>query len=462
MSPRTHINDLSFDLIQEVFHLVVLHSSTSSNDKTITPFTAPHSPRYHSPASPYAISHVCRQWRHIALGYSRLWSHLCVLKPRTTRLRHLLQEWIERAKPFPLHLSLHEIDTLTPFATKTILSLFLNAVHRCTSFKLNIRSDTLKVVDTNNLRIQQPLLLLERVSIRTNDYSERPKARSVLELLFSAPSLRSTTWDSPGPMRFKKSSKCWTDLRELSFLTPLYPEDLPTILSTCQSLESLVINRPKSSCRHITLPRLRFLTVTIGSSDSLNWLTAPTLTDLEIVLVRRVRLNIITAMTDRSDARLRTLRVKKHITEDTHLTKTEERILLAMLGGDCFVELRELEVEQYVGLETLRFLTLPPNTQPNDRRNNLPLLKSVRLTFFPNSRLLDIRHTLDALLVSRISAYRNYKPHDYVWFSDETLDFVLLTPRLLRRRSSLELQNLCFGSSVQDRSFRSSPLEVVA
>ena len=422
MSSRTYINDLSLDLLQEIFELVVLHGDQTA------PTIAPHSPRYHSPASPYAISHVCQQWRYIALGYSRLWSHLSVVKPRTTALRHLLREWMNRAKQFSLHLSLHEIDTLTPFATRAILSLFLNAAHKCKSFKLHIHSDSLKIFDMNNLRIQQPLLHLEHLTIRTNDHSERPKAKSVLEILFSAPSLRSMTWSNPGPIRFKKSSKSWTNLCQLSFLTPLYPEDLPTVLSTCQSLEKLVLHRPKASCRHITLPRLVFLAVTIASSDSLNWLTAPSLTVLEIVLVRRVRLHIITTMTHRSGAKLRTLRVKKHMKENTHLTKTEERLFLTMLESDSFTELRELEVEQYVGLRTLKFLTLPPPPTTQERRSvNLPFLNTVRLIFFPKSRILDVRHNLDALLASRISAYQNCIVHDSdnQFFSNETLQFVL-------------------------------------
>jgi hypothetical protein len=424
MSPRIRINDLSRDIIEEIFDLVVLHAqSTPFNNRTTPPIPIPalHSPRYHSPASPYAISHVCRQWRYIALGYNRLWARLCVVKPRTTGLRYLLQEWMNRAKPFPLHLSLHEIDLLTPFATKAILTLFLNAVHECKSFELNIRSNTLKIFDMNNLRIQKPLHL-DHVGIWTNDLSERPKTRSVLEPLFGAPSIRSVIWSNPGPMRFKKCSKSWVNLRELALLTPLYPEDLPTILGTCQALERLVINRPRASCQHITLPELRYLAVTIGSTDSLNWLTAPSLTDLELLLIRRVRLDTIAAMTERSDARLRTLRVKKKTADDMRYTKTEERSFLKMLGGDCFAELRELEVEQYVGVETIKFLTFPPSTQ--ERRSNLPYLQSVQLTFFPNSRLLDIQHNLDALIASRNSACR-----DYVYqFSDETLDFSLSSP----------------------------------
>jgi hypothetical protein len=196
-------------------------------------------------------------------------------------------------------------------------------------------------------------------------------------------------------MRFKRPSRFWVNLRELALLMPLYPEDLPTVLSACQALERLVITRPRRSNRCITLPRLSYLTVTTGSSDSLNWLTVPSLTDLEIVLVRRVRLGTIAAMTDRSDARLRTLRVKKTKAKDMRFTKAEERMFLQMLRGDCFAELRELEIEQYVGVETLEFLTLPPITQEREGRSNLPCLKKIRLTLFPNSRLLDIRHSLD-------------------------------------------------------------------
>ena len=439
MSPRIRINDLSRDIIEEIFDLVVFHApSTPFNNRTTPSISipAPYSPSYHSPASPYAISHVCRQWRYIALGYNRLWARLCVVKPRTTGIRHLLQEWMNRAKPFPLHLSLHEIDLLTPFATKAILTLFLNAVHECKSFELNIRSDTLKIFDMNNLRIQKPLHL-EHVAIWTNDPSERPKARSLLEPLFSAPSIRSTIWSNPGPMRFKKYSRFWVNLRHLALLTPLYPEDLPTILDPCQALERLVINRPRASCQRITLPRLRYLAVTIGCTDSLNWLTAPSLSDLELLLVRRVRLDTIASMTERSDARLRTLRVKKKTADDMRYTKTEERSFLKMLGGDCFTELRELEVEQYVGAETIKFLTIPPNTKELEggRRTNLPYLQSVQLTFFPNSRLLDIQHNLDALLASRNSAYA-YQ------FSDETLDFVLSSPTCKDRP-----RNLCSRSS---------------
>jgi len=437
------INDLSCDIIEEIFDLVVLHTSTPFNINRTTPSISipPHSPIYHSPASPYAISHVCRRWRYIALGYNRLWAHLCVVKPRTTGLRHLLQEWMNRAKPFPLHLSLHEIDLLAPFATKAILTLFLNAVHECRSFELNIRSDTLKILDMYNLHMQKPLHL-EHVGIWTNDPSERPKARSVLEYLFSAPSIRSTNWSNPGPMRFKKCSRSWANLRELALLTPLYPEHLPTILGACQALERLVINRPKASGLRIALPRLRYLAITIGPTDSLNWLTAPSLTDLELLLVRRVRLDIIAAMTKRSGARLRTLRVKKKTADDMRYTKTEERSFLGMLGGDCFAELRELEVEQYVGVETIKFLTFPQELD-GERRSNLPCLQSVQLTFFPNSRLLDIQHNLDALLASRNSTYRD---HAYQ-LSDETLDFVLSCNDLPR--------NIC------SRSFGSSPTKQI-
>jgi len=446
MQSKLQLNDLHVELIQEIFLFVISHpqNDLTPRSPSILALPAPYTSNYRSPASPFAISHVCKYWRNIALRFPNLWTHLCVLSPKTSKVVQFVKEWINRAGYLPLYLSFHETTGASLSATKLIIHLFLDNVHRCIHFEMGVQTDLLKLIDSKKLHLQIPCRL-EYLSIRTHDPLQRFKTITLLNYFLTSPGLQSVVLSCPVNLRnLPDIAKRWVNLRELSLLMPLSFDQISFALSLCENLDRLVINRPPmrylAAQEGIILPRLTKLSATLGPRDSLSCFIVPSLTECEVVTVGGLCWNTIGCLFEKSAARPKVLRfLKSRLPEDVHVSKAEERMLLHILRNPFLQDLRNLEVEQYVGLDTLNFLQLPRSHDENPHNGQISQsegylcnLEKCSLVLLPTTRILDVWHALDTLCGSRLGADRNKVRNEYLQFSEDTLQLSLSITQPIR------------------------------
>ncbi len=176
------ITDFPSEILGEIFirvvSTVIPSHFTSDLQRTPAPFT----PDYHSPASPYSISHVCRQWRAITLQSCPLWTHLRIVSP-TGDVVHLASEWIKRAGALPLHLFFYDDNSSESHRyIQSAFMLFVNSISQCKSFQMEILSPLHSVLLRDKLKQQTPALL-ESLSIRLHHFYRKKYLLFILRIL---------------------------------------------------------------------------------------------------------------------------------------------------------------------------------------------------------------------------------------------------------------------------------------
>lgn len=398
------INDLPPEILGEVFVQVATPESQDICFPSKINFAspAPYSPNYRSPASPYSISHVCRGWRDTALNTAALWSRLCVVQPQREEIVHLLKEWVTRAGCLPIHLSLYE-HTYQPSATVAVLVFFLNSIHRCTSFEMEVKSLAGRHPNYTRIGSRQPTVLLQSVSVRID---ETPGSTAlyvpfIFTRLLSSPNLRFVQWHHNQVIHLSIASHYWSELRELKLATEIDLVDLWYAVSYCQNLERLAVYRIRfspESLTPVTLPRLTHLSTSFQATLLFNYLHVSSLTDLEILGGEPVWTSVL-SMLSKSESVLRVLTVREvdPISESAHWPSKEEELLLA-LAMPYFAALKALELEHLLGRRTIEFLTL---SHPADGLNDhLPHLERLVLTIYPQI----LSCLLSDLVLSRIGS----------------------------------------------------------
>jgi len=382
-----HINDLPPEILGEIFVQVTTVDGKDIYFPSKINFAlpAPYSPHYRSVASPYSISHVSRRWRDIALDTAALWSRLCVVQPQTKGIVRLLEEWVTRAGSLPLRLSLYEHSYHQPSATVAVLVFFLNAIHRCTSFEMDVKTLAGRHPDYSRIGTREPTVLLQSVSVRIDDTpGSTPIYRPfIVTRLLSSPNLRFVQWHHNQLLPLPVASHFWSELRELRLETEVNLVDLIYALSYCQNLERLAVFRVdklQRRCPLVTLQRLTHLSASSQAIVLFNCLIVSSLTDLEI-FVGGEWWSAVLGMLCKSKVMPRVLKLRG--VDCTHWPEKEEEVLLA-LAMRRFAALQVLEVEHLVGPRTIEFLL----------SRILPHLKRLVLTIdphTPSSLLSDFR-----------------------------------------------------------------------
>ena len=242
-SKMPHINDLPPEILGEVFAQVTIPEGQDISFPSKINFAspAPYSPHYRSVASPYSISHVSRRWRYMALNTAALWSRLCVVQPQSEPIVHLLKEWMTRAGCVPMRLSLLEHSYKSSSATVAVLVLFLNSIHRCREFEMEVKTLEGRHPDYSRIVIRKRTVLLQSVSVQIDETPDSTATFRpfLVTRLLSSPNLRFVQWDHHQLLPLAVFAHFWSELRELRFGTEVNLVDLGYALSYCQRLERL-------------------------------------------------------------------------------------------------------------------------------------------------------------------------------------------------------------------------------
>lgn len=275
------VANLPAELLVEIFLDVV---SPSPPEKSSPPtLYAPHTPSYHSCASPLSLSHVCSTWRAVSLSLPGLWTSLQVVCPNDPKILPLLSLWVQRSRSHKLNLSLFQLhgyrqacspvllgDGARDFelefeATRQVWQLFLTLADRwlhvdvnvCTSFETLLDN-----IDGGLLhRDWSAPLPLEAIKIafgpcesglhgKDGDAGILPKNHPVFSdestffsyLLRCSPHLRTVEWDNRyAPVPFEVPANWPTSLTDITLYGSQDVVSILTDLSTCKSLRRLTI-----------------------------------------------------------------------------------------------------------------------------------------------------------------------------------------------------------------------------
>jgi hypothetical protein len=401
------IHHLPLEILEQIFSHVTSHSRSRHlwSSQTRSEIPVAHTPNYLSPASPYSISHVCSWWRKLALDRSSLWTDLCIVEPRKGGIVNLIKEWVKRARDHPLHLSLYSKNSEPSSAITTVVGSFLDVVHQCISFEMEIDTPSIDW-DCFPQYTQQPINhLLQFVNVQINKASSAAAAFAFLlseRLLVDSHNLRYIYWTDAGMgFSLRTNRQSWIHLQELHLTTVINSNDnLTNALSVCQSLERLTLRDTRLSSGillPITLPRLVYLSVSSdrGHHKLINSLTAPSIEELEISGDKdHVLWASITGMLERSRVSLRVLSLRDENNPWARWSP-DEGLILEQLSMSCFAALKVLEVEYLSGERTIDFLTLRPNA------GHLPHLQRLVL-IFKKSEFQEKLPLLSALVNSRL------------------------------------------------------------
>ncbi|KAK7052165.1 F-box domain-containing protein [Favolaschia claudopus] len=236
--------------------------------------TYPEPPPYFGELSPTTLTHICRQWREIALTTPALWRAID-LRGFTGELASLAPQWLERSGCLPLSIRAaeSELDYYDDFPS--ISGILIPHRARWEQLDLNLdRPEHLEVLDG-------PLPLLRTLSVYLGDRLENPL------LLQTVPLLRTVVLDDYGQPSLILP---WAQLTSLT-LRCIYPAECVSILRQTQNLVNCDVKiwaaqLPTGRLADLTLSRLETLVFERNSdgvwSDFTQLLIAPALRSLKI------------------------------------------------------------------------------------------------------------------------------------------------------------------------------------
>ncbi|KAJ7653702.1 hypothetical protein DFH06DRAFT_1204521, partial [Mycena polygramma] len=224
--------------------------------------------------SPTLLTHICREWRDIALATPELWRAMQLSisghgdGADIERQRHMLDLWLERSCRYPLSIQLQQF----PGSALLLPSLIS---HRA-------RWDCIKItaLETSDLKfIEGPLPLLRHLDVNLTN-----RTWDVLDVT-QALQLRTVIYNGLAAPR--SLFLPWSQITSLTMLR-VTPRDCPTILQHTTNLVHCVLDlwslNPYDSFR-ITLPHLESLHFEPNSDAEprfLNSLVTPSLRTLKL------------------------------------------------------------------------------------------------------------------------------------------------------------------------------------
>ncbi|KAJ6457485.1 hypothetical protein C8R47DRAFT_1164121 [Mycena vitilis] len=258
----------------------------------------PHFPQLTGHFSPMILTHICRQWRDLALGTPMLWSAISSsLREWTPRI---IEMWMERSRSCPLYLQLGEY----PRAADLLLleTIILHRAH-CEYLRIDLTAAHLHLFDG-------PMPLLRQLDLVLTD-EESPESVSLQEV----PLLRTVAFNYSAALRVIVP---WAQLTSLKLYDVSPSQAVPILVQTpnlvyCQLGSSDTYAGNPEPGRDIPLPCLESLILTGDDSvtDFLPVLIVPVLHELEVSEASLLPnpIEVLTAFISTSGCRLQELHI---------------------------------------------------------------------------------------------------------------------------------------------------------
>ncbi|RDB22219.1 hypothetical protein Hypma_010703 [Hypsizygus marmoreus] len=294
-----------------------------------------------APPAPMVLSHVCRQWRLIALSLPILWSWFSPAVWRAYAENPapilLVQLWLERSRGCPLALNFGP-ERIFP-ATRL---LFPN-IHRWGSFDVILSDDIAK--DLVNAPLENAFLL-ERLDVTTYSLSQELHDEWA-DCLPRLPNLRRLAWKSSNSPELLLQNAPWSSLTHIELFISLSMKECVSLLGLCTQAMHIGIGVVTSVADDITsvptmLPRLAYLRVQLHS-DAVGAL----LRHFTLPSLRTLRFNTLYPSTTRQSNGFEDFVLRSScVLEILHIHDVDlhEDDLVCFLGMPCLQSLREFKV----------------------------------------------------------------------------------------------------------------------
>ena len=191
---------------------------------------------------PILLTHVCANWRRIALKTPRLWNEIYAhaYSPGVNNKHALFQMWLQNAGKTPLNMDL-DMEKLKGSALATML-LNLGTLHRCR--RLSIQGSKEKIMD--GLPVRVTLTLLESLCIMASRLSRNEDEWTTTDHHWEFPNLRSLRLYESGVL-LSKIVITPNNLRELTIKTETTKTPVPysvwiDLWMNCSNLESVNVD----------------------------------------------------------------------------------------------------------------------------------------------------------------------------------------------------------------------------
>lgn len=195
---------------------------------------------YLSKASPFALSHVSKQWRSIALASPKLWATFDIIFPGS-RLIELIALWLSRSRNKPLMFSLCQARKCNDRKSLAfdILTLLIGDARRWKSVVIDIDSGTEYSVSSSIADLRPSLLENIHVIYRSEGV-DVDRHTTFSTFLHTSPRLKTVSWDnSTANLPFQQMK--WTGIVSLTLHSTQSLPALLAALSECDRLESFYI-----------------------------------------------------------------------------------------------------------------------------------------------------------------------------------------------------------------------------
>ncbi|KAK7052180.1 F-box domain-containing protein [Favolaschia claudopus] len=236
--------------------------------------TYPEPPPFLGNLSPTTLTHICHQWREIALTTPALWRAIDLRDFTAELAASLAPLWLERSGCLPLSIRTPDSEVYYYDDFPSIFGVLIP--HRARWQQLDLRLDDPKHLEV----LDGPLPLLRTLSVYLGHRRDNP-------LLLQTPLLRTVVLDDCGQPSLILP---WSQLTSLT-LRIIYPVECVSILREARNLVSCTLNGiwaaqpPNDRFADLTLPRLETLIFERNCDiwvDLLRLFITPALRSLEI------------------------------------------------------------------------------------------------------------------------------------------------------------------------------------
>ena len=243
---------------------------------------------YRSCTGPFALSHVCSQWRDMVISMPDMWSHFSITKPGP-QLVNLVLCWLLRSGDKPLSFGLYQgADNDSYMETIAIFLVLLGHSRRWKSIRLHANCRVELLVNKNS--IPRPDAL-ESFHVALSAGADIEVCENLSAFLHQSPCLTEVSWDNTCVL-LPLSALQWSNVTALNLYDIQTGHLLMEALDQCVRLETLSILGETTqdiddnwNAPEVRLPHLHTFVVGrfVEFDDVLVSLTLPSLTRLAFI-----------------------------------------------------------------------------------------------------------------------------------------------------------------------------------